>query len=282
MAFFKFRKGVEEPPAPAPAPESVELLRKRARYRLAGAAVLVLAGVIGFPLLFDNQPRPIAVDIPIDIPDQAKVPPLPALSGSASAQAKGAVASGSVAPASDLAAASAAVTAPVSPAAPAAATAVAPGPAAVALANPAAVLKPATTTRPAASSAAPLAPKPTAASPAAKGGDSVLAKAQPREEVLIPSAAEQKQAGAAAGAASAVGASGRFIVQFGAYSDAAKAHEARLRVEKAGLKTYAQMVLGADGKRFRVRVGPFDKRADAEKAAEKIKKLDLPAAILEL
>jgi cell division protein FtsN len=29
-------------------------------------------------------------------------------------------------------------------------------------------------------------------------------------------------------------------------------------------------------------VGPFDKRADAEKAAEKIKKLDLPAAILGL
>ena len=44
-------------------------MRKRAKHRLIGAAVLVLAGVIGFPLLFDNQPRPISVDIPIEIPE---------------------------------------------------------------------------------------------------------------------------------------------------------------------------------------------------------------------
>jgi DedD protein len=37
-----------------------------------------------------------------------------------------------------------------------------------------------------------------------------------------------------------------------------------------------------EGKKFRVRVGPFERKADAEKAADKIKKLDLPAAILEL
>ena len=43
-------------------------MRKRARHRLIGAGVLVLIGVIGFPLLFDTQPRPIAVDIPIEIP----------------------------------------------------------------------------------------------------------------------------------------------------------------------------------------------------------------------
>ncbi|HSV46471.1 MAG TPA: SPOR domain-containing protein, partial [Ramlibacter sp.] len=60
MAFFKFRKGGEEPLAsPAPS-ESVEAMRRRARHRLIGAAVLVLLGVIGFPLLFDTQPRPIA------------------------------------------------------------------------------------------------------------------------------------------------------------------------------------------------------------------------------
>ena len=76
MAFFKFRKGGDEHPTPQPATESVEVLRKRARHRLMGAAILVLAGVVGFPLLFDNQPRPIAVDIPIEIPDKAKVKPL--------------------------------------------------------------------------------------------------------------------------------------------------------------------------------------------------------------
>jgi DedD protein len=37
-----------------------------------------------------------------------------------------------------------------------------------------------------------------------------------------------------------------------------------------------------DGKRIRVRVGPFATKAEAEKAAGKIKTLDLPAAILTL
>ena len=60
MAFFKFRKGGDEhaTAAPAPATESVEAMRTRARHRLIGASVLVLVGVIGFPLLFDSQPRP--------------------------------------------------------------------------------------------------------------------------------------------------------------------------------------------------------------------------------
>ena len=76
MAFFKFRKqGDDLSPAPTQ-PESVESMRKRAKYRLIGAAVLVFAGVIGFPLMFDQQPRPIAVDMPVDIPDRNKTTPL--------------------------------------------------------------------------------------------------------------------------------------------------------------------------------------------------------------
>ena len=75
MAFFKFRKSGEDTAAAAPA-ESVEVMRRRARHRLIGAAVLVLIGVVGFPLLFDTQPRPVQVDIPIDIPDRAKAKPL--------------------------------------------------------------------------------------------------------------------------------------------------------------------------------------------------------------
>src|SRR6185436_2444261 len=77
MALFKFRKAADEaPPSPRQA-ESVEAMRRRARHRLIGAVVLILVGVIGFPLLFDTQPRPIAVDIPIEIPDRNKVKPLP-------------------------------------------------------------------------------------------------------------------------------------------------------------------------------------------------------------
>ena len=67
MAFFKFRKGGDDQSAAAAPAESVEALRKRAKHRLIGTAILLLLGVVGFPLLVDKQPRPIAVNIPIDI-----------------------------------------------------------------------------------------------------------------------------------------------------------------------------------------------------------------------
>ena len=76
MAFFKFRKGGDEHSASSAQPQTVEVMRKRARHRLVGATVLVLLGVIGFPLLFDKQPRPVALDMPIDIPDKNKAKPL--------------------------------------------------------------------------------------------------------------------------------------------------------------------------------------------------------------
>ena len=81
MAFFNFRlpgmKRRDDKAAPSSAsPDSVEVMRRRARHRLVGAAVLVLIGVVGFPLLFDTQPRPVAVDIPITIPDRNKTAPL--------------------------------------------------------------------------------------------------------------------------------------------------------------------------------------------------------------
>lgn len=51
MAFFKFRKNAGDSSATSAPPDSVEVMRKRAKHRLIGAAVLVLVGVIGFPLL---------------------------------------------------------------------------------------------------------------------------------------------------------------------------------------------------------------------------------------
>ena len=75
---------------------------------------------------------------------------------------------------------------------------------------------------------------------------------------------------------------GRFVVQVGAFADAVRAREVRQKVEHAGLKTYTHVAETKEGSRIRVRVGPFTTRAEADKAAEKIKKLALPAAILTL
>jgi DedD protein len=72
------------------------------------------------------------------------------------------------------------------------------------------------------------------------------------------------------------------VVQVGAFADLAKAREVRQKLEQAGLKTYTQVLETKDGRRIRVRVGPFAGKSEADKAAEKIKKLNLPAATLSL
>ena len=124
------------------------------------------------------------------------------------------------------------------------------------------------------------------ARPSASAAEAKPAKpVQKAEEIISPPAAVKANDGAKAQALldnTAPASATRYVVQFGAFSDATKAHETRMKVEKAGIKTYAQMVQGPDGKKFRERVGPFDTKAEAMKAAEKIKKLDLPVSILEL
>ena len=81
MAFFKLRFPGRQSAntgadalSNAPA-ESVEVIRKRARHRLMGSVVLVLGAVVGLPLLFDSQPRPVAIDTPIVIPDRNQATP---------------------------------------------------------------------------------------------------------------------------------------------------------------------------------------------------------------
>lgn len=256
MAFFKFRKSGDEQSATPVQPESVEVMRKRAKYRLIGAAVLVLIGVIGFPLLFDKQPRPIAVDMPIEIPDKNKVKPL-SIPAPAAVEA--------VKP--DMAA-------PVLPSVPLPAAAVVPkteekviaAPVAAAPEAPKVIAKPEpkVATKPAEK----LVDKPLpAVSPEAKADEGAKAQA------LLEGKAPEKKVDAS---------EGRFVVQVGAFADVTRAREARLKLEHAGLKTYTQIAETKDGRRIRVRVGPFADKAEADKAAQKIKKLELPAAILTL
>jgi DedD protein len=75
LSFFK-RKENASRDAAADAPDSVQRARTGARQRLIGAVVLLGIGIVGFPLLFETQPRPIPVDIPIDIPRKESAPPL--------------------------------------------------------------------------------------------------------------------------------------------------------------------------------------------------------------
>jgi len=207
-------------------------------------------GVLGFSLLFDTQPRPISVDIPIEIPAKNAVLPIQAAK-------------------------------PVQPS------------------SPAASVEP---TRPVPSAGA-VAGVSTNDSLSAREEvvDSVPATTQPAktvvkpekqpEPVIKPPAQKPDPAKVSAAEAARVQALldgkppvavERIVVQVGAFADAARAQEVRLTLERAGLKTYTHVAETSEGKRIRVRLGPFASRAEADKAAVRVKALGLPAAILTL
>jgi DedD protein len=243
---FKSRSG-SQGNASTPPPQSIEAVRRRARHRLIGASVLVLVGVLGFPLLFDTQPRPISVDIPIEIP--AKNTPAPAAKPAATAAAPAAKppasAAAPVTAREGLGAREEIVEAAPKPAAPAPVAAAAPTP-------------------PAPEPAKPAAPPPADATRARALLEDKPAPAPAAAPAATPAAAE------------------RLVVQVGAFAEEAGARAVRQKLEGAGLKTYTHVAQTADGKRIRVRVGPFETRADADKAAARVKALGLPAAVLTL
>ena len=282
MAFFKLRfPGRQSANTSADAlsstpAESMEVIRKRARHRLMGSVVLVLGAVVGLPLLFDSQPRPVAIDTPIVIPDRNQAAPLATPGNSAkSNQAKDRPA-----------------LVPSAPELPSVT------PAKSAVANVAALdpneevvtkdtktedkteAKPETKVdaKPEAKHEVKTETKPEV-KPAVKADSKADKKAETKSESKDGAKAKALLDGKDATKSSdAV----RSVVQVGAFADAAKAKEARSKLENAGLKTYTQEVDTKEGKRIRVRVGPFATKEEADKAAEKIRKLNLPTSVLKL
>lgn len=76
LSFFRRRSDNAKSPRAGEVENSSGLARARARHRLIGAVILITVGVIGFPLIFETQPRPIPVDIAIEIPRKETVPAL--------------------------------------------------------------------------------------------------------------------------------------------------------------------------------------------------------------
>ena len=219
-----FKRAPGATPATADDPQAIEAARVRARRRLIGAVVLLGIGVIAFPLLFETQPRPIPVDIAIEIPRKETAVPL-------------------------------------------------------ALPPPLAVVSPA---QPAASKVE----MRVEAKPEIKPEVKAETKAEPKAEANAQSKPATPVAVAdpvpAKPGASSVEAGGRFVVQVGAFADAASARGARAKVELLGLRTYTQAVETANGARTRVRIGPFGSREEADRAASKLKAAGMPAAVLTL
>jgi DedD protein len=242
-------------------------MRVRSRRRLIGMVVLLGAGVIGFPWLFETQPRPMSGDIQIVQAPHAEVS-----TGAAVASHVGAGAS------------IAAVTVPSSPTARVVATASEAGSSSHpreadldreefvsdAPSRPSSVASAVHVAGPQPAATKPMPPQPVA-QPVAKPG-----KADPvdkKEKLAAKPTDKDKKPEKDKSAV-------RYVVQFGAFSDVNSAHEARMKAERLGLKTYAQQVDTPQGKRIRVRLGPFADKAEADKAAATLRKAALPGAVL--
>jgi DedD protein len=206
-------------------------LRARARRRLIGAAALLLLVVIVVPMVLDPEPKPLADNIPIDIPsEKTKFSPRLALP-------------------------------PV------------PAPDNVPLAPP-------PDAPPSAQSAAgdtsAVAPKASDAK-AGEGKPSKAATATKAEEskatlTMDPKSGSDKLPASAKG--------GKFAVQAAATSTEQAARELADRLKKSGLAPYTERVDTPDGARYRVRVGPYATREDAERVRARLKSLGINANVV--
>lgn len=300
LSKFKIRRS--DKPAPRGAAsdpaEQVREVRIKARRRLIGVTLLLVAGIIGFPLLFETQPRPIPVDIPIDIPSRDGAAPLHVASPDASSSRVAVVAPPPVEPTGSDAGADEVIEPTVSASSPAAAQAPEvkkpqakkpePKPA-----EPAHDSKPDSRSADKPSDARKDAGK-AASSDSVRSKDGKAAEAKAADAKSGKSAVTSKPADAKpaakpaeakpteAKAADSKSDEGRFVVQIGAFAEANSARDARGKVELLGLSTYTQVIESSTGRRIRVRVGPFTTKAEADKAAAKIKAAGLQAAVLKL
>ena len=299
-------------------PEACALLEKQASSRKRLQMVVLANGVLGVAALIaylvwsPSDTKPLALEPAVTVAQAtaaatAASATAPAASAPARPQAAGQVTS-TAAPMPEAAPEPAPVAesrpdpAPASTPAPAAAKASAASKASASTAPPATVTpppaEPAPSARPAsapASKAAASAPAPAktatpAASARASATPSPAASAAstpaPRREAAASraSAATKPKAPASATAAAdkplpTVGAAAGYYINVGLFAEEANARKTQARLLNEGLPAFRQELDSAKGRRIRVRVGPYESRAQADAAAESIRAMTLDAVV---
>ena len=216
------------------APDSDLQLKKRARRRLVGAIALALLAAIVLPMVMDHEPRPSQQDIQVRIPSQD--------AGSFTSR-------------------------------------VLPGtPTATPLPPVAEAKKPEPKPELNAEDAEPaLAPKPEI-KPDPKPDPKPAAKPEPRHETKSAETlrAEQILAGGdapKAEAAKSEPANTQWVLQLGAYAEQGNVKVLQGKIKELGYPSYTEKVSTPQGERIRVRAGPFNSKAAAEKAQGRLKQI---------
>ncbi len=253
-------------------------LRKRARRRLIGAVALTTLVVVALPMVLDSEPRPIGDDIAVQIPSPGSGPYAPKAE-------PGKIATRPAVPEPT----ATAVPAPAAPPAAAADTptkarvsgtigsAAAPGDVNIAIAG---------------TGETPGSPPRAAARMEAGKADAAQPEAGKAASKVAPAPADTASPAAGADAARAVPAkpaaepkkAGKdtetFVVQLGAFADAGRAKERHAQLQKAGIRSYTEVIKTPTGDKTRVRAGPFPTREAADRANEQVKSLGISDGVV--
>lgn len=228
-------------------------LKKRARRRLVGAIALSVLAAVVLPMVMDQAPQAPVQDVQIRIPGQEQAPPFSPKSLAAKP-----------------------VEAPAAKAAPAPA---AEKPVAAASEKP--VDKPVEKI----AEKAPEKPTPEAVKPAAKT-EKKPAEKTPEKPAAAKNGGDDSQRAAAilagkpaetAPAQKATG--GEFVILIGAFSNPANVKQLQTKLSELGLKVYTETLDSPQGKKTRVRAGPFPSRDAADKALEKMKRIGVNGVV---
>lgn len=237
--------------------------RRRAKHRLVGAVALVSGLVVFLPMVLDNEPKPVAEDIAINIPSQdakpAKIavaaPPVQASQAVSSAAPAEALAKPetpppvqalTVLPGSQAPKPALAETSPAEPAK-----------------NPNAAAAPTEAAPELVKLAVPKENKP--------AGTAVAEKAKPVPEKPKTAAEKAKPDARDSAAPSQSG----FVVRLGAYAKPENAKRLKAKLSSMGIRNYSDVLKTASGDKYRVRAGPYATKREAESVRERLKAVDV-------
>jgi len=232
-------------------------LKKRARRRLVGAVAFVSVVAIVLPLVMDNEPRQVVQDVEIRIPGQDEKPFAPKFA---------------VAPVDK------AARPPVDAPEPKAAVAPSARVVEVVKETPAdkAAEKPVSKPEKAPEKPVAKTPDKPVEKPAAKAADKAVEKPVAKNDDAKRAAAILAGQGAEAKPAAK---SGEFLVLIGAFSNEANVKNLKAKLGEQGIKVFSEPLDTPQGKKIRVRAGPFASREAAEAAAAKMQRIGVSGVV---
>lgn len=250
-------------------------LKKRARRRLVGAVAFVSVVAVVLPMVMDHEPRQVVQDVEIRIPGQDEKPFAPKFAAVPLEKAVEAAPAKSPEPAE----AAAVEPPPANSAAPSvrvlevnkdAKDGAAERKADKTEKTPDKPKPPAKVEKPAEKAAAK--PEKAADKPAEKPADKAATKSDDAKRAAAILAGQGAEAKPAAKG-------GEYLVLIGAFSNEANVKILKAKLGEQGIKTFSEPLETPQGKKTRVRAGPFANREAADKALEKMQRIGVSGVV---